>query len=191
MNTRNAQFRVSPRNGERGSRFVLDTASDPLPQFVPVLVTGENDGLGRAYVELATDDGGNKDKPLPGQGGILIYEQFRYDGNDPLLTTYSDVDTVPAGRAVQVITGENRVKIAYKNTSADSFYNREDYPTARIMVAGVSIATPTVAVGNYLTPGVGDDTSGYWKETSDAAEAWLLVTSVNTSTDTVEVVLNF
>ena len=59
------------------------------------------------------------------------------------------------------------------------------------MVAGVSLATPTVAVGNMLTPGTGDDTDGYWKETSDAAEAWLIVTSVDASTDTVEVVLNF
>ena len=75
---RNAQFRVSPRHGERGSRYVLDTASDPLPQFVPVVVTGANDGLGRAVVELATDSGGNLDKPLPGQGGILIYEPVSY-----------------------------------------------------------------------------------------------------------------
>lgn len=188
---RNAQFRVSPRHGERGSRFVLDTASDALPQFVPVVVTGANDGLGRAVVELATDDGGNLDKPMPGQGGILIYEQFRYDGSDTAITTYSDKDTVDAGSPVQVITGAGHVKIAYRNTSAATFYTRADYPTARVMVAGVSIATPTVAVGNMLTPGVGNDTDGYWKETSDAAEAWLIVTSVDASTDTVEAVLNF
>ncbi len=157
---RNAQFLVSPRHGERGSRFVLDTASDALPQFVPVVVTGANDGLGRAVVELATDSGGNKDKPLPGQGGILVYEQFRYDGSDTAITTYSDKDTVDAGSPVQVITGAGHVKIAYRNTSAATFYTRADYPTARVMVAGVSIATPTVAVGNMLTPGVGNDTDG-------------------------------
>jgi len=136
MNTRNFQFRVSPRNGERGSRFVLDTASDALPQGVPVISTGELDSLGRTIVELATDSGGNKDKPLAGQGGILIYEQFRYDGTDTAITTYSDMDTVPAGKGVQVVTGENRVKVAYKTTDAEAFYGRADYPTARVMVAG-------------------------------------------------------
>ena len=59
------------------------------------------------------------------------------------------------------------------------------------MVAGVSIATPTVAVGNFLTPGTGNDTDGYWAETSDAAEAWLVVTAIDAATDTVECVLNF
>lgn len=189
MNTRNFQFRVSPLDGERGSRFVLDTASDALPQGVPVVTTGDVDAVGRAVVELATDAGGNLDKPNPGQGGILIYEQFRYDGTDTAITTYSDMDTVPAGRGVQVVTGANRVKVAYKTTDGTSFYNRADYPTARVMVAGAG-ASPTVAVGDYLTPGTGDDTDGYWKETSDAAEAWLVVTSVD-SNGWVEAVLNF
>jgi hypothetical protein len=189
MNTRNFQFRVSPRNGERGSRFVLDTESDPLPQGVPVVATGEFDATGRAIVELATNGSGNLDKPKAGQGGILVYEQFRYDGTDTTIATYSDMDTVPAGRGVQVVTGENRVKVAYKTTDADSFYNRADYPTARVMVAGAG-ATPTVAVGDYLTPSTGTDVAGYWEETSDAAEAWLVVTSVD-SNGWVEAVLNF
>lgn len=187
MNTRNFEFRVSPRHGERSGRFFLDAASDALPQGVPVVVSGDDDGLGRAEVALAT---GAQDKPNPGQGGILVYDQFRYDGVDPVINTYSDMDTVPAGKAVQVVSG-NTVKIALKNTTATSFLSRSGYPTARVMVAGVSIATPTVAVGDMLTPGDGDDTNGYWKETSTASEAWLIVTSVNAATDTVEARLNF
>lgn len=186
MNTRNFQFRVSPRNGERGSRFVLDSTSDALPQGVPVITTGDVDATGRAIVELATTE---QAKPKAGQGGILVYEQFRYDGTDTAITTYSDMDTVPAGRGVQVVTGENRVKVAYKTTSAEAFYGRADYPTARVMVAGAG-ATPTVAVGDYLTPGVGSDGAGYWAETSTAANGWLVVTSVDTN-GWVEAVLNF
>lgn len=187
MNTRHFVFRVSPRHGERSGRFFLDAESDALPQGVPVVTTGDADSFGRAEVELAT---GAMDAPLPGQGGILVYDQFRYDGVDPVLNTYSDMDTVPAGKACQVISGDT-VKIALKNTSSTSFLTRADYPTARVMVAGVSIATPTVAVGDMLTPGTGNDTDGYWAETSTASEAWLIVTSVDAATDTVEARLNF
>ena len=183
---RNFDIRISPRHGERGGRFVLATGSDALPQGVPVAVTGV-DAQERAVVELVT---GATPKPKAGAGGILVYEQFRYDGTDTAITSYSDMDTVPAGRGVQVITGENKVKVAYRNTTATTFYNRADYPTARVMVAGLG-ATPTVAVGDYLTPGTGNDTAGYWAETGDAANAWLVVTSVNSSTGEVEAMLNF
>lgn len=185
---RNFWFIRSPRHTERAGRYVLDSASDPLPQGVPVKVTGDDDGLGRAVVELAT---GAQNKPVGGQGGILVYEQFRMDGLDTVINTYSDADTVPAGKAVQVVSGENTVKVGFKNTSDDTFLTRTDYPATRVMVAGVSIATPTVAVGNFLTPGTGNDTDGYWAETSTAAEAWLVVTAIDAATDTVECVLNF
>lgn len=188
MTTRNFEYRVSPRGPERGSRFVLDSASDALPKGVPVVATGDFDDQGRAIVELATTA---QDKPVAGRGGVLDFERFRMDGLDPYNHTYSDADTVDGGRPVQVVTGANRVKVALRNTTADSFYSRADYPTARIMVAGVSIATPTVAVGNFLTPGVGNDTDGYWAETSDAAEAWLVVTAVDSSTGEVEAIVNF
>lgn len=187
MNTRNFVFRVSPRHGERSGRFFLDAESDALPQGVPVVVTGDADSFGRAEVELAT---GAQDAPLPGKGGILVYDQFRMDGVDPVTNTYSDVDTVPAGKAVQVVSGDT-VAVALKNTTSTSFLTRSDYPSARVMVAGVSIATPTVAVGDMLTPGDGNDTDGYWAETSTASEAWLIVTSVNASTGVVEARLNF
>jgi hypothetical protein len=188
MTTRNFEYRVSPRGPERGSRFTLDAESDALTKGVPVKVTGDFDDQGRAIVELAT---GAQDKPLPGQGGILDFERFRMDGLDPYNHTYSDADTVDGGRPVQVVTGANRVKVAFRNTTADSFYSRADYPTARIMVAGVSIATPTVAVGNMLTPGTGSDVAGYWAETSDPDEAWLVVTAVDSSTGEVEAIVNF
>lgn len=188
MTTRNFEFRISPRNGERAGRYILDPQSDPLPQGVPVVTTGEVDSLGRSVVTLADPAA---DKPAPGQGGILVYEQFRYDGVDPVINTYSDMDTVPPGKAVQVVTGENRVRIAYRNTTQDSFLIRSGYPHPRIMIAGVSIATPTVAPQDFLTPGAGDDDDGYWAETADATKAWLVVNTVDSSTGWVEVTVNF
>ena len=188
MTTRNFEYRVSPRGPERGSRFVLDTDSDALPKGVPVKVTGEFDAQGRSVVELATTA---QAKPAAGQGGVLDFEQFRMDGVDAYVNTYSDRDTVEPGRPVQVITGDNRVKVAIRNTEEGSFYDRAGYPVGRVMIAGVSVATPTVAVGDMLTPGVGDDDDGYWAETATPADAWLVVTHVDAATDTVEAVLNF
>lgn len=185
MTTRNFEYRVSPRGSERGSRFVLSSSSDALTKGVPVVPTGAVDAQGRTVVQLAT---GAQAKPLPGRGGILDFERFRMDGLDPFNFTYSDADTVDPGRPVQVVTAG---KIAFRNTTADSFYSREDYPTARIMVAGVSIATPTVAVGDMLTPGTGTDAAGYWAETANAANAWLVVTAVDSSTGIVEAIINF
>jgi hypothetical protein len=183
MATRNFEFRRSPRHGQRGGRYVLG-GSTVLTSGVPVVTDGTFDVTDRANVVLAT---GATNIPEPGKGGILVYENVNYHGYDPVQVTYSDVDQVRVGDPVQVVTGKT-VKVALINNDED-FLNRTDYPTSRIMVAGVSIATPTVAVGNYLTPGVGNATDGYWAETANAAEAWLIVTFVGD--DFVEAELNF
>ena len=188
MATRNFCFRKSPRHGERGGRYVLG-GSDTLTSGVPVVRSGAADSVGRTTVVLAT---GAQAKPKAGLGGILVYENIDAHGVDPVINTASDVDTVAPGKAVQVVTGTaGSVKVAFTNTSDDTFLNRTSYPATRVMVAGVSIATPTVAVGDYLTPGVGTDADGYWAETADADNAWLIVTSVNSTTGVVEAELNF
>ena len=186
MSTRNFEFRTSPRGPQRGSRYVLAGAT-ALTSGVPVLVGTGNDGLGRQEVTLET---GATAIPASGQGGILVFENINMDGYDPVITTSSDVDTAAVGEAVQVITSAKGLKVALTNTTDTTFLTRTGYPTARIMVAGIG-ATPTLAVGNYLTPGVGNATDGYWAETSDLANAWLIVTSVNTSTGVVEAIINF
>lgn len=183
--TRNFEFRVSPDGGQRGGRYVLDGTN--VPVGAPVVATGAVDALGRNVVELAT---GAQDVPKSGYGGILVYEEIVYAGVDPVLTTYSDMDTVPDGSPVQVVSG-GEVKVAYKNTEDGNFLGRTGYPAGRVMVAGVSLATPTVAVGDFLTPGDGNDTDGYWAETSTESEAWLVVLNVDADTDTVECRVNF
>ena len=187
MATRNFVFRKSPLHGQRGARFVLGGAT-PLTSGVPVLVDGGGtDGLGRRTVNIAT---GDQAKPRPGQGGILVFENIEAVGSDPRITTFSDIDLAYPGDAVQVVTGgSGTVKVAFTNTTSNSTL-RANYPKARVMVAGVSQATPSLAPGDMLTPGTGNDAMGYWQETSTAANAWLVVTAVDSTTGVVEAELN-
>lgn len=187
---RNFEWRVSPRLGEASGRFILG-GSTPLPLGVPVRVdTDAEDGLGRYEVVLATN--ATKTKPLPGLGGILDFVQIRQEGLDPFVSTYSDyVDTVAVGSNVIVVNGLT-VKGAWTNTDSDDDYlYRTGYPTSRVMVEGIGIATPTVGAGDYLCPGVGNDDDGYWEVTNNASEAWLVVTHTDNDTGLVEARVNF
>lgn len=180
---RNFEFRVPPRQGERSGRFYLDeTSAVAIGAPVTVDVSGDEDDMGLLPVNLAT---GAQARPKPGMGGILVYENgpAAYAGNDPYLTTYSDLSTAPAGKAVQVVNGST-VKVVFRNTDDETFLNTRDYD-GRVMVAGLG-ATLTLAVGDYLTPGTGDDTDGYWAETATESQAWLVVTKVDNDRGEVE-----
>ena len=180
---RNFEFRTSPTGAHRGGRYYLADATN-LVIGAPVKydASKEENALGLLPVVKAT---GDQARPFNGMGGIAVYEHApaAYAGTDPFLTTYSDIDTVPAGKAVQVVSG-TEVKVVFRNTVDRTFLNTRDYE-GRIMVAGLG-ATPTLAVGNYLTPGVGDDTDGYWAETATAANAWLVITKVDPDRGEVE-----
>jgi hypothetical protein len=121
---------------------------------------------------------------LPQGQGVLLYEYApnAFAGVDPNLTLYSDLNTVPVGAAAQVIHGpSDGIHILLRNTSDSTFLNTRSYP-GLTMVAGLGGATPTIAVGDYLTP-VGNTaqslTTGYWKETATVANGWLRVVSVD------------
>jgi hypothetical protein len=130
--------------------------------------------MGRQTVRLAAAG----DTPAPGLAGIAVFEYApaAFAGFDPLLTTYSDLSVVPAGRALQVVHGTH-VKVVFYNTIAESFLGQRNYQ-ARTMVQGLG-ATPTVTVGDFLNPGPGDDTDGYWVSTATAAGAWFVITSID------------
>lgn len=181
---RNFDVRVPPLSGQRGSRYSVDEVT---VIGVPVLATGDEDAYGRQIVELAT---GDQAKPKVGIGGVMIYEvgPETYDTFNHL-TLYSDISTADAGRPVQVVNG-NTVKIVLKNTPASTTFLHTRTYVGRKMVAGVG-ATPTLVVGDYLTPGTGNDTDGYWAKTSTAANGWLVVTSIDSVRDEVEARLNF
>lgn len=183
---RNFEFRVPPRSENRSGRYYLDGSTD-IPIGAPVVYSGgAENGLGLQPVLLAT---GAQDAPRPGQGGIAVYEYgpAAYAGDDPFLTTYSDKDTVPAGDAVQVVNGDY-VKVVLRNTTDETFLETRSY-TGRVMVAG--LGATSIAVGDLLTPGAGNDDDGYYTETSTAAEGWLVVTKVDNDRSEVEARLAF
>lgn len=180
---RNFEFRVPPQSGQRGARYALHPDVADLPIGAPVTLEGTDDGSGRNYVEGASDGAA----PASGAQGIAVYEHgpAAFAGDDPWLTTYSDKDKVPDGASVQVVSGDT-VKVVLRNTEDRTFLESRDYE-GRTMVAGLG-ATPTLAVGNYLEPyGSGaSDTNGYWKETATRANAWLVITSVDSARGEVE-----
>lgn len=184
---RNFEFRQPPLPQHRLGR--VKTGSTAIPIGAPVLLdfsSGE-DANGRLTMQLAT---GAQDRPLPGSGGICVWEapDANFPGQDPVLTRPSDVIDAPKNTPAQVVYG-TEVKVVFTNTTDETFRNMRDYK-GRIMVAGAG-ATPTVAVGDYLTPGTGNDSDGYWAETADAAKAWLRVTSVDAETGEVEAQMLF
>lgn len=185
---RNFEFRVPPESADRQGRYYLAEGADvALGAPVKVDTAGDDNSLGLSPVVLAT---GAQAKPNPGMGGILVYEYgpAAFAGDDPWLTTYSDKGDAPDGAAVQVVRGPE-VKIVLRNTAATTFLQTRSY-AARKMVAGLG-ATLTLAVGDMLTPGTGDDTDGYWAETANADNAWLIVTKVDNDRGEVECKLNF
>lgn len=186
---RNFHFRVPPHGGQRSGRFYLDNGGADLVIGAPVVVdtSGDVNDMGLLPVDKAAADAA---RPVPGMGGILVYEYgpAAFAGDDPFLTTYSDKDKAPAGKAVQVVSGTD-VKVVFVNTEDRTFLNTRDY-AGRVMVAGLG-ATPTLEVGDLLTPGTGNDNDGYWKATQTSSQAWLVVTAVDYDRNEVEARLLF
>jgi hypothetical protein len=177
---RNFEFRVPPRAGQRGGRYAAGASTIVIG--APVKATGAEDTRGRLVVNLAT----GAQAPVPGICGVAVYEYKGEEGwatYDPYLTTYSDLDFVPALAGMQVVAGDT-VKFLVRNTVARTFLNTRSY-TGRKMVAGLG-ATLTLQVGDYLTPGTGDDTNGYWAETAVFANAWAVITKVDNTRGEVE-----
>lgn len=184
---RNFEVIVPPHGRDRRGQFFLDNAVDTLPIGTPVsygltgTVGGPND-LGLMPVVAA-----GTGAPPTELSGIVLYEYApnAYAGDDPVLTDYSDKDTIPAGSAVQVIRGEH-VKVRYTNTAAETFLNTRSY-AARTMVDLTGIV-----VGDYLEPETApSDTNGYWQETIVAANAWLVVTKVDAARGELEAQMTF
>jgi hypothetical protein len=187
---RNFEFRVPPRSGQRAGRYSIAADGDPILIGAPIKVdtaAALND-LGHPIVELAT----GAQVPVPGLTGICVYE-FKnaeaFAGDDTSLTTYSDKDTAPAGAAVQLVSGDT-VKVCLRNTNDTVFLNTRTYE-GRNMVSEGAGATPNLNVGDYLTPGVGTDTDGYWAVTASADNAWMVVVGVDDARGEVEARLLF
>lgn len=182
---RNFDFRVMPQGGARKGRFYLGGATN-IPIGAPVkydnsVVTTSLDAH-ITGVSLAT----GAQVPVLGLSGVAVYEHApaAFATFDPYLTTFSDIDFVPFGKALQVIADDS-TKVVFTNTVARTFLQTRNY-AGRVMVAGVGGATPTITVGDLLTPGTGNDTAGYWAETGSASNGWLVVVGVDNARLEVE-----
>lgn len=185
---RNVSFRVLPFSEQRQGRFSTPTTGAPIPMGAPVVadLTAGIDALGLQVVKLAPSGSA----PIGPLSGIALFEYApaAFAGFDPLLTTYSDLGTIPLGKALQVIKG-GTVKLVLANTVAESFLGNRTYP-GRTMVNGLG-ATPTVIVGDYLVPGAGDDVAGYWTSQASATGAWLQITGIDVARAQVEAQMVF
>jgi hypothetical protein len=182
---RNFEFRIAPERGQRNGRYVNATGGE-LVLGTPIGGTGVIDELEREEIEAVT----GATVPVPGRHGILIVEHTGVtgiQGRDPFLNGFSDADKALVNQQVMMVSG-SEVKVVLRNTADRTFLNTRSY-AGRVMVAGLG-ATPTLAVGDYLTPGTGDDDAGYWAE-GTAANGWLVITNVDAARGEVEARLTF
>lgn len=193
---RNFDYRILPRPQARGARWVAPTAllsgsgagggtgagstggAGLIPIGAPVvadLIAGL-DATGRQICKLAAQAA----SPTA-MSGVAVYEYgpAAYAGEDPFITTYSDLDYVPLAAPMQVVNGDLNAKMVLTNTLANKFLGIRSYP-GRIMVNGFG-ATATVIVGDYLVPGIGNDVDGYWQSQASASGAWAVITEIDST----------
>jgi len=211
---RNLDIRIPPRAEARGARFLapatpgtgvgakggtssfsggvgqITLPAGCLPIGAPVVVNLDvpEDAYGRQVVELAGEGALTTDQGIFGVA-LFEYGPAWSAGYDIYITTYSDMGFIPPGQAIIVVWGDPATKFVFRNTVPNQFLGIQNYP-GRTMVAGMG-ATPTFSRGQYLVPGNGNDTDGYWQATATRAGAWAVITSVNPSRLEVEAQLLF
>jgi hypothetical protein len=179
---RNFEFRITPTEEQRHGRVYLD-GSNAVPIGVP-LVIAANATPSEMWTDALPATLATGAQPFKhGLCGIGVYEHIDFNGSDPMLTLYSDIDMIPVKRLVQLTAGPN-TKVVFTNTTDRTFMGVRNYK-GRMMVAGMG-ATPTVKVGDSLSPGTGTDAGGYWAVNGTAANAWLVVTNVDAARQMVE-----
>lgn len=178
---RNVDFRVVPIEQQRRGRILQNESADiaiGAPFVVADNAPTDDYWTDAMPANLAT----GAQAPKRGMCGIGIYEWIDLNQLDPEYFSYSDRDLIPSKKEFQLISGPG-VKVVFRNTADRKYLGIRNYK-GRIMVAGMG-ATPTVKVGDYLSPGVGNDASGYWA-TSTSANGWLHVTNVDPKRQEVE-----
>lgn len=132
---------------------------------------------------------GGSGSVLTGNVGILWYEHDAQTYNDPAFGGAAgllpqDLDTAPAGRLVQVLSGKG-VKVWLRNTAADTTEPGLNFPAVRTVVTMVNNIAG-LSVGDALG---WNDTSDYWAVTTTAAEMFMVVTDINSANTRVECTL--
>lgn len=182
------EFRNAPTPENRYGRALSPNAVIPIGAPVEMGTDAPN-ADGRNVYALRT--GAQTGRPLPVKHGIAIFEHAynAYAGFDTELTVPSDFSDIPANSPIQVVHGTN-VKVVLRNIDEDTvFLTQRTYDDARTFVAPTDLSS--LAVGNFLVPGTGNGTAGYWAEGGDAETAWLQITSVDTVRGEVEAQMLF
>lgn len=180
---RRFHFLVPPLPHDRYGRCVTSGA---IVIGTPVELGSTEDANGQRPLTLRT----TAVAPQKGKHGILVYEN-PFDtapGFDPIQYAFGDFDTAPDAAPAQMVSG-GYIRFRLKNVAAETVQGQKTY-AAKKMVAGIGVATPTLAIDDFIGPGPGDDTNGYWQE-SDSAHAWAIVTHVDNSTGEVDARLLF
>lgn len=181
------EFRNAPTPENRYGRALSPNAVIPIG--APVSQTATVNADQRNVYEL--DTGVPAARPLPVIQGLAVFEHSynAYAGFDTELTVPSDFSDIPANSPIQVCHGTN-IKVVFRNITEDTvFLTQRTYDDARVMIAPGDLST--LAVGNFIVPGTGDGTSGYWAEGGDATTAWFVITSVDTARGEVEAQMLF
>jgi hypothetical protein len=98
---RNFEFRITPTEEQRHGRVIFNGAT-PVPIGAPLVIAAAapNDQYWTDAVPATLATGA---QPFNhGLCGIGVYEYIDYNGYDPALQLYSDMDTIPIKRLVQL-----------------------------------------------------------------------------------------
>lgn len=161
----------------REARFRAPAASDLRLGTLVQIDGSDADRIEQATAAAGVGVGGSGDVRTD-LCGILWYEHDSQTFNSPPFGGAAgllpqDLDTAPAGRMVQVLHGAG-TKVWLRNTAVDTTEPGLSYPNTR---AAVTMFDGTPSVGDLL----GWDPTGYFAVTTDASEAFLRVTALDTN----------
>jgi len=160
----------------RKGRLKTPTTGDPLVIGTAVTADPDNPGRMKAVTAATAPDA---------LGGILVYEHIQFQGVDTALVTNHDepYNLVPRDRHAQIMSGKG-AKVWFRNTEDKTLYDGR-VRAGGTLVAGVGGDSPSVNVGDFLTPAANGWAVG------TAANGWLQVEQVNHAAGLVECRINF
>ena len=120
----------------------------------------------------------------PQGGGVVIFEHIQLQGVDAVLTTTSDLPSVPGGRYAQIVHGPG-AKVWFRNSPAKTLYDGRTQAAVTLLAATLDLAA--LLPGDGLVP----DGAGKFKKAAGGDDAWLTVEQVNPTAGVVEARFNF
>lgn len=163
-------------NVVRKARFKTPATGQPFKIGTAVVVDPDNEGRMKAVTTATAPTA---------LSGLVVFEHIQFQGVDTTLVTNHDTpfDLVPQNRHAQIMSGKG-AKVWFKNTADAVLYDGR-VRSGSTMVAGLGGATPSLEVGDYLTPSADGWAAG------TATNGWLQVEQVNHAAGLVECRVTF